>query len=134
MTPQNPKPSMHEVVVGLFKPNADDTKKNIVDGFGATINIINGGIECNTQGAENKKALNRINYFMNWMKFFEAESDPFLEENLGCNTMGRFGSGGAAAQRTLYWIKEGDDCKLSRWAAKYEVTIHGAYELCVKGF
>jgi len=37
---------MHDVVVGHFKPNSYDLKSNIEDGFGTTINIINGGIEC----------------------------------------------------------------------------------------
>jgi len=49
MTPQSPKPSMHEVVTGLYVPSASDlsSDKNIKNGFGATIAIINGGKECN---------------------------------------------------------------------------------------
>jgi hypothetical protein len=46
MTPQSPKPSMHEVVVGRFVPNSVDLANNMEHGFGATISIINGGIEC----------------------------------------------------------------------------------------
>ena len=47
MTPANPKPSMHEVVTGFFTPNSVDTSVGITATFGATTNIINGGIECN---------------------------------------------------------------------------------------
>jgi hypothetical protein len=46
MTPQSPKPSMHEVVIGRFEPNAVDLVNGVESGFGATISIINGGIEC----------------------------------------------------------------------------------------
>ena len=46
VTPQSPKPSMHDVVVGYFQPNEIDKKQSIGAGFGTTINIINGGIEC----------------------------------------------------------------------------------------
>ena len=46
MTPQDPKPSMHDVVTGFFKPNGHDASVGIDDGFGTTTNIINGGLEC----------------------------------------------------------------------------------------
>ena len=46
MTPQSPKPSMHDVMTGYFTPNAYDLSINIQDGFGTTIHIINGGLEC----------------------------------------------------------------------------------------
>lgn len=45
-TPQSPKPSMHDVVAGFWKPNSNDLAAGITSGFGATINIINGGVEC----------------------------------------------------------------------------------------
>lgn len=54
MTPQSPKPSMHDVVSGFFEPNDKDKAAGIKGGFGSTINIINGGIECG--GGTNKKA------------------------------------------------------------------------------
>lgn len=57
MTPQMPKPSMHDVITGFFTPNTVDLSENIHDGFGATINIINGGLECDTStGNENINA------------------------------------------------------------------------------
>ena len=46
MTPQSPKPSMHQVVTGQFTPNTHDTAAGITNGFGATISIINGAKEC----------------------------------------------------------------------------------------
>ena len=39
---------------------SEDRRNGIEPGFGATINIINGGLECNTKdGRESKQALNR---------------------------------------------------------------------------
>lgn len=46
LSPQYPKPSMHDVVVEYWKPNKHDKKIKIIKGFGVTTNIINGGIEC----------------------------------------------------------------------------------------
>ena len=54
MTPQSPKPSMHDVMRGFFEPNDYDLSQDIYDGFGATTNIVNGGLECRTDnGKEN---------------------------------------------------------------------------------
>jgi chitinase len=46
MTPQAPKPSAHAVMTGAWVPTADDVAKGRLPGFGMTINIINGGLEC----------------------------------------------------------------------------------------
>lgn len=37
---------MHDTVVGHWEPNSADTAAGIEIGFGTTINIINGAIEC----------------------------------------------------------------------------------------
>lgn len=67
MTPQNPKPSMHDVMTGLYTPNTVDTQAGIKGGFGSTINIINGGVECGKGGAEHVKATARGNYFIKFL-------------------------------------------------------------------
>ncbi len=46
MTPSVPQPSMHEVATRFFEPNSADESTGNTATFGATINIINGGIEC----------------------------------------------------------------------------------------
>ena len=43
MTPVSPSPSMHDVTVGNWKPNGEDT---ITATFGATTDIISGGVDC----------------------------------------------------------------------------------------
>ena len=60
VSPQPPKPSMLHVIDGTWVPNTADRRNGINPGFGATINIINGGIECNKPGGETKQASNRI--------------------------------------------------------------------------
>lgn len=47
MTPQAPKPSCHDVMIGQFQPSTADLAAGRKPGFGLTINIINGGVECN---------------------------------------------------------------------------------------
>ncbi|MBD8497029.1 glycoside hydrolase family 19 protein [Paenibacillus arenosi] len=47
MTPQSPKPSNHDIIVGNYVPTAAQLAKGLVPGFGATIMVINGGLEGN---------------------------------------------------------------------------------------
>lgn len=47
MTAQAPKPSCHDVMTGQFQPSAADLAAGRKAGFGLTVNIINGGVECN---------------------------------------------------------------------------------------
>ena len=51
---------MHDVVTGFWQPNAADTAAMITAGFGASINVINGGLECSKA---NDKADNRESYY-----------------------------------------------------------------------
>lgn len=61
MTPQAPKPSAHDVIVGNWTPTADDLAKGRMPGFGMTINIINGGLECGQP--TNAKVEDRVGFF-----------------------------------------------------------------------
>ena len=47
MTTQAPKPSCHDVITGRWSPSATDVSLGRLPGFGMTVNIINGGVECN---------------------------------------------------------------------------------------
>ncbi|UHA73377.1 glycoside hydrolase family 19 protein [Paenibacillus sp. 481] len=47
MTPQDPKPSCHDIMVGNYVPTAAQLAKGLVPGFGATIMVINGAQEGN---------------------------------------------------------------------------------------
>ena len=81
MTPQDPKPSMHDVMTGNFHPNAVDKANNITASFATTTNILNGGLECgpNTWDAKRKS---RAEYFRRWLEFVGLPE----EDDLDCGT------------------------------------------------
>lgn len=78
---------MHDVMTGYFDPNAYDISVGILDGFGATTNIINGGLECDT-GIETSSSLARAEYYSEFCKDFGVNRGL----NLGCENMGPFTS------------------------------------------
>jgi len=69
MTPQTAKPSAHDVMIGKWQPNAADKAANRTPGFGMTINIINGEVECNK--GDNMFSMNdRIGFYQHFLKAF----------------------------------------------------------------
>ena len=74
MTPQPPKPSAHDVMTGKWQPSTADKAKGRTPGFGMTINIINGQIECNK--GDNMSSMNdRIGFYQHFLKKLGV-SDP----------------------------------------------------------
>lgn len=74
MTPQTQKPSAHDVMTGKWQPSAADKAAGRVPGFGMTINIINGKIECGK--GDNVGSMNdRIGFYQYFLKKLGA-SDP----------------------------------------------------------
>jgi hypothetical protein len=86
MTPQFPKPSCHEIMTGAWKPNANDLLKGRVPGFGATVNVINGGVECG-KGTELEKTAYRYKYYRYFCDYFHVSPG----ENISCNDQKPFG-------------------------------------------
>lgn len=74
MTPQALKPSAHAVLTGSWKPSAADQIAGLQAGFGMTINIINGPLECN-QGDQQPAMLNRIGFYHYFLKLLHAPDD-----------------------------------------------------------
>ncbi|WP_055106662.1 chitinase [Paenibacillus ihumii] len=63
MTPQNPKPSAHDVMVGRWKPNAEEKLKGLEKpGFGVTIIVLN-GLEANLGETEGSPVLRRAGHY-----------------------------------------------------------------------
>jgi hypothetical protein len=74
MTPQPHRPSAHNIMVGKWQPSAADKAAGRVPGFGATIDIVNGSIECGK--GENMFSMNdRIGFYQYFLKQLGA-SDP----------------------------------------------------------
>lgn len=65
MTPQAPKPSCHAVVTEQWVPTPQDITANRLPGFGVTINIINGGLECNIPRPD-PRVEDRIGYYKHY--------------------------------------------------------------------
>jgi predicted chitinase len=74
MTPQTYKPSSHDVMAGKWLPRADDKAKGRIPGFGMTINIVNGLIECN-KGEDMYNMKDRIGFYQHFLIKLSAKDD-----------------------------------------------------------
>jgi hypothetical protein len=81
MTAQSPKPSAHAVMTGGWTPTAGDTAAGRTPGFGMTINIINGGLEC--QQPTNNKVEDRVAFFQRFTTMLGTTTG----DNLHCDQM-----------------------------------------------
>jgi hypothetical protein len=86
MTPQFPKPSCHDIMTGKWKPTDNDLQKGRVPGFGATVNVINGGVECGL-GTNLDKTAYRYEYYRYFCKYFQVSPG----DNISCNNQKPFG-------------------------------------------
>lgn len=86
MTPQFPKPSCHDIMTGKWNPTPNDLEKGRVPGFGATVNVINGGVECGT-GTDMDKTAYRYQYYTHFCRYFQVSPG----ENISCNNQKPFG-------------------------------------------
>jgi hypothetical protein len=74
MTPETHKPSAHDVMIGKWQPNAKDKAAGRTPGFGMTILIVNGALECN-KGEDNYSMNDRIGFYQFFLKKLGA-TDP----------------------------------------------------------
>ncbi len=84
MTEQSPKPSCHDVMVGNWVPSTADTAMGRVPGFGMTINIINGGIECNQPTTSQVE--DRVGFLTRYANILSVD----VGDNLYCDQMASF--------------------------------------------
>jgi hypothetical protein len=80
MTPQAPKPSCHDVMIGQFTPSAQDLAAGRKPGFGLTVNIINGGIECNQPTPP--QVTDRVGFYNRYCQIFSVApgSDLYCDQ------------------------------------------------------
>lgn len=86
MTPQFPKPSCHDIIIGKWIPTPDDIQKGRLPGFGATVNVINGGVECGS-GTDIPKTKYRYQYYQYFCKYFQVSPG----DNISCANQKPFG-------------------------------------------
>jgi len=77
MIPQQPKPSCHDIMCNKWKPSAADVQKGRKPGFGATVNVINGGIECGKPSGEKTKY--RYQYYQYFCRYFNVSPGDNIE-------------------------------------------------------
>ncbi|HTV24781.1 MAG TPA: chitinase [Polyangiaceae bacterium] len=77
MTTQPPKPSAHDALLGLWTPSDADIAAGRQPGFGMTVNIINGGLECNRPTDD--RVRDRIRYFEHFVSLLGTTAGDRLE-------------------------------------------------------
>ena len=83
MTPQAPKPSAHDVMVGRWKPTAEDVKKGLSKpGFGITIMVLN-GLEANLGEVEGSPVLRRAGHYRDITKKMGVDITDEKVDTLG---------------------------------------------------
>ena len=137
MTPREPKPSMHDATIGRWQPTEEDVDKNLRKGFGVSINIINGGVECGGK-AEVAQAKNRKDYFTEiakWLGAWEGWWDDPSYKNT-CIDMQQFDSNSPTSAEyswTTSWDSNPTSCQLVKYeAGPFNVYMPGDYYRCVK--
>ena len=146
LTPQAPKPAMLHVIDRTWIPSQKELAAGIGYGFGTTINVINGGIECGEQNRTKGQPVNRIRYWEGLSNYYNIpiEAD---EENT-CWQQTPFGSlnlnGSADVLYTNWeadWTYHSDrpggqsfECKLVGYQTAYSALVSGDYEKCVTNF
>ncbi|MFC3032749.1 chitinase [Pseudoalteromonas fenneropenaei] len=146
LTPQAPKPAMLHVIDRTWTPSQRELDANIGYGFGTTINIINGGIECGSQNRDKGQPVNRIRYWQGLANYYNIPIETDEEDTCWQQTpYGSLNLNGATD--VLYTNWEGDwayyadrpggysfECKLVGYQTAYSALVAGDYEKCVTNF
>jgi hypothetical protein len=77
MTPQPPKPSAHAALLGTWQPSPSDAAAGRTPGFGMTVNIINGGLECGIPTDDSVR--DRIRFFRHFVALLGTTEGDTLE-------------------------------------------------------
>lgn len=146
LTPQAPKPSMLHVIDRTWKPSQRELDAGIGYGFGTTINIINGGIECGEQNKDKGQPVNRIRYWEGLEEYFQIPIEA--DEINTCFQQTPYGSLNLnGATDVLYTNWDGNwkyyadrpggysfECELVGFQTAYSALVQGDYEKCVTNF
>ena len=78
MTTQLPKPSCHDVITGIWEPSAEDASAGRYPGFGLTVNIINGRLECGAEHASDTRVEDRIGFYLRYTDMLDISPGDYL--------------------------------------------------------
>lgn len=146
LTPQAPKPAMLHVIDRTWSPSQRETDAGIDYGFGTTINVINGGIECGEQNKDKGQPVNRIRYWEGLAKHYQIPVEA--DEKNTCWQQTPYGSLNLnGATDVLYTNWDGNwkyysdrpegasfECELVGFQTAYSALVPGDYEKCVTNF
>ena len=146
LTPQAPKPAMLHVIDRTWVPSQRELDAGIGYGFGTTINIINGGIECGEQNKNKGQPVNRIRYWEGLAAHFQIPIEN--DETNTCWQQTPYGSLNLnGATNVLYTNWDGNwkyyadrpggysfECELVGFQTAYSALVEGDYEKCVTNF
>ena len=87
MRAEDSEPSCHAVMTGQWRPDAKDRRLGRRPGFGMTINIINGNVECNSRApAIRQEREDRIGYY----RYFAGLLRTPVEKECDCAGMAAY--------------------------------------------
>lgn len=146
LTPQAPKPAMLHVIDRTWTPSQREVDAGIGYGFGTTINVINGGIECGEQNKNKGQPVNRIRYWEGLSAHYTIPIKP--DEKNTCWQQTPYGSLNLnGATDVLYTNWDGNwkyypdrpegasfECELVGFQTAYSALVPGDYEKCVTNF
>ncbi|ELL7087959.1 chitinase [Vibrio fluvialis] len=146
LTPQAPKPAMLHVIDRTWVPSQREIDAGIGYGFGTTINVINGGIECGEQNKDKGQPVNRIRYWEGLAEHYQIPQQP--DEKNTCWQQTPYGSLNLnGATDVLYTNWDGNwkyypdrpggysfECELVGFQTAYSALVEGDYEKCVTNF
>ncbi|MEZ8092849.1 chitinase [Photobacterium swingsii] len=143
LTPQAPKPAMLHVIDRTWTPSQREIDAGIGYGFGTTINVINGGIECGEQNKDKGQPVNRIRYWEGLSSYYQIPIEA--DEANTCWQQTPYGSLNLnGATDVLYTNWDGNwkyyadrpegfsfECSLVGFQTAYSALVAGDYEKCV---
>ncbi|QLH66934.1 chitinase [Aeromonas veronii] len=146
LTPQAPKPAMLHVIDRTWVPSKREVDAGIGYGFGTTINVINGGIECGEQNKDKGQPVNRIRYWEGLANHYQIPIKA--DEKNTCWQQTPYGSLNLnGATDVLYTNWDGNwkyypdrpggysfECELVGFQTAYSALVPGDYEKCVTNF
>ncbi|MBY8273171.1 chitinase [Vibrio fluvialis] len=146
LTPQAPKPAMLHVIDRTWVPSQREIDAGIGYGFGTTINVINGGIECGEQNKDKGQPVNRIRYWEGLAEHYQIPQQP--DEKNTCWQQTPYGGLNLnGATDVLYTNWDGNwkyypdrpggysfECELVGFQTAYSALVEGDYEKCVTNF
>jgi len=132
MTPDFKNPSMHDVMTNFWIPNSGDTGANVIAGFGATTEIINGDVECRSNNDTDGSA-NRYVFFTQFLAEFGLHGGDVAGMSCAQYWSG-FPHGGAHFSEPQYFVKKWGDngkCQVVGYETPYNIYVEGDYKRCV---